>query len=65
MDSPEMIQGMKYNGLMKDVWSSWIILFAMLFWYLSFELKAFFKAKDLIMGILNLNPNERIELEKK
>ena len=35
--SPEMISGKKYNGSLSDIWSSGIILFAMLCGYLPFE----------------------------
>ena len=35
--SPEMIRGMKYSGLMIDIWACGIILFAMLCGYLPFD----------------------------
>ena len=35
--APEMIRGMKYNGLMIDLWACGIILFAMLCGYLPFD----------------------------
>lgn len=35
--APEMIQGKKYNGLMVDIWSSGIVLYAMVCGYLPFE----------------------------
>ena len=35
--SPEMISGQKYNGLLIDIWSTGIILFAMICGYLPFE----------------------------
>lgn len=35
--SPEMVKGLKYSGLMVDIWSSGIILFAMLTGYLPFD----------------------------
>ena len=35
--SPEMVSGQKYNGFMIDVWSTGIILYAMLCGYLPFE----------------------------
>ncbi len=35
--APEMIAGLKYNGLMTDIWSMGIILFAMICGFLPFE----------------------------
>lgn len=35
--APEMIQGERYDGIKVDIWSSGIILFAMLNGYLPFE----------------------------
>jgi serine/threonine protein kinase len=35
--SPEMVAGKKYNGFMIDIWSTGIILFAMICGYLPFE----------------------------
>ena len=35
--SPEMVSGNKYNGILVDIWSTGIILFAMLSGYLPFE----------------------------
>ena len=35
--APEIIRGIKYNGLMVDLWASGIILFAMLFGFLPFD----------------------------
>ena len=35
--SPEMVSGQKYNGFMIDIWSTGIILYAMLCGYLPFE----------------------------
>ena len=35
--APEMIQGKKYSGLMVDIWSSGIVLYAMVCGYLPFE----------------------------
>ena len=35
--SPEMVSGKKYNGFTSDVWSTGIILYAMIYGYLPFE----------------------------
>ena len=35
--APEMIKGHNYNGLLTDIWSSGIVLFAMVAGYLPFE----------------------------
>ena len=35
--SPEMVSGNKYNGFTSDVWSTGIILYAMIYGYLPFE----------------------------
>ena len=35
--APEMINGEKYNGLLVDIWSSGIVLYAMICGYLPFE----------------------------
>lgn len=36
-DSPEMLQGKKYNGIKVDIWSTGIILYKMLCYYLPFK----------------------------
>ena len=35
--APEMIKGLRYHGLMTDIWSSGVVLFAMVAGYLPFE----------------------------
>ena len=35
--SPEMVSGEKYNGFTSDIWSTGIILYAMIYGYLPFE----------------------------
>ena len=35
--SPEMVSGRKYNGFTSDIWSTGIILYAMIYGYLPFE----------------------------
>jgi len=35
--APEMIKGLRYHGLMTDIWSSGAVLFAMVAGYLPFE----------------------------
>ena len=39
--SPEMVSGKKYNGFTSDVWSTGIILYAMIYGYLPFENNGF------------------------
>ena len=62
--SPEMISGKKYNGFKRDIWSSGIILFAMLCGFLPFEdndnCQLFEKIKN---GILQF-PNFLSQLSK-
>ena len=52
--SPEMVSGKKYNGFLIDIWSTGIILFAMICGYLPFE----DNNNDLLFGkILNCKIN--------
>ena len=52
--SPEMVRGQKYNGFLIDIWSTGIILFAMICGYLPFE----DNNNDLLFGkILNCKIN--------
>ena len=81
--APEMINGFNYVPIMVDIWSSGIILFAMICGYLPFEDnnndilykkitdgKFYFPnfvsdlARDLIKGILNVDPKKRFDLNK-
>ena len=81
--APEMINGYSYIPIMVDIWSSGIILFAMICGYLPFEDnnndvlykkitdgKFYFPsfvsdlARDLIKGILNVDPKKRFNLNK-
>ena len=81
--APEMINGYNYVPIMVDIWSSGIILFAMICGYLPFEDnnndilykkitngKFYFPnfvsdlARDLIKGILNVDPKKRFNLSK-
>ena len=48
--APEMIAGHRYNGLMSDLWSCGVVLYAMLCGYLPFEDQ---KTPDLYKKILN------------
>ena len=41
--APEMLQSKSYSGLMVDIWSSGIILFAMICGYLPFDVMTLFK----------------------
>ena len=45
-----MIAGQKYNGLMSDLWSCGVVLYAMLCVYLTYEDQ---KTSDLYKKILN------------
>jgi 5'-AMP-activated protein kinase catalytic alpha subunit len=58
--APEMIAGKRYNGLISDIWSCGIILYAMSCGYLPFEdlIPGFISTncKDLIKKILNTDP---------
>ena len=49
--APEMIAGKKYNGIEVDIWSSGIILFAMICGYCNKILKN----KNSVKSILYLN----------
>ena len=81
--APEMIAGKRYNGAKADIWSSGVVLFALLCGYLPFEdpntatlykkiLVGEFKcgkwvsheAKDLLKGILNIDPEERLSISE-
>lgn len=46
----QMIAGQKYNGLMSDLWSCGVVLYAMLCGYLPYEDQ---KTSDLYKKILN------------
>jgi len=48
--APEMIAGKRYNGLMSDLWSVGVVLYAMLCGYLPFEDQ---KTSDLYKKILS------------
>ena len=62
--SPEMISGKKYNGFKRDIWSSGIILFAMLCGFLPFEDNDNFQLFEKIKnGILQF-PNFLSQLSK-
>ena len=50
--SPEIIKGLKYNGLKSDIWSCGILLFAMIFGYLPFDDK---NDEILYSKIINCN----------
>lgn len=52
--APEMIAGQRYNGLMSDLWSCGVVLFAMLCGYLPYEDQ---KTSDLYKKILNAEYN--------
>ena len=49
-----MIAGQRYNGLMSDLWSCGVVLFAMLCGYLPYEDQ---KTSDLYKKILNAEYN--------
>lgn len=46
--APEMIKGLRYHGLMTDIWSSGVVLFAMVAGYLPFEDKVTAKLYEKI-----------------
>jgi len=48
--APEMIKGLRYHGLMTDIWSSGVVLFAMVAGYLPFEDKNTSKLYQKIQG---------------
>ena len=52
--APEMIAGQRYDGLMSDLWSCGVVLYAMLCGYLPFEDQ---KTSDLYKKILNAEYN--------
>ena len=52
--SPEMVSGKKYNGFNNDIWSTGIILFAMICGYLPFEDS---DNRKLFKKIINCNVN--------
>lgn len=52
--APEMIAGKSYNGLMSDLWSCGVVLYAMLCGYLPYEDQ---KTSDLYKKILNADYN--------
>ena len=56
--SPEMIRGVKYNGLSIDIWSSGIILYAMVCGYLPFDDNNHEKLFDKILQCNVEFPNE-------
>lgn len=45
-----MIKGLRYNGLLTDIWSSGVVLFAMVAGYLPFEDKNTAKLYQKIQG---------------
>ena len=47
--APEMILGKKYSGLLVDIWSTGIILYAMICGYLPFEVRLVLKYRIKIM----------------
>lgn len=51
--APEMVAGKPYNGLMTDIWSSGVVLYAMLCGYLPFEDKS---TNELYRKIMHCDP---------
>ena len=81
--APEMLAGKKYEGTAVDIWSSGIILFAMVCGYLPYEdenthklykkimqedlyfpTKVSHHFRDLIGGLLEVNPEKRLTLQE-
>lgn len=59
--APEMVAGKPYNGLMTDIWSAGVILYAMLCGYLPFEDKS---TTELYKKIMHSDPTLPSFLQK-